>query len=262
MHTLGGSIDYQAMTNDASGLARRLVNERKKIVQQSRLRLAAEETGSQNDLQSGHRDTNIRKYSIDVLAALLNNLENKAKGYKKTSSTLDKSATKPILASIFLINNYHYIVKSLRANTGLLNVIGKDFEGKVEKKMNEELDTYQQSWKPFIGNLMDTTYIKNGAVSTSLSKAEKQAIKDKFKAFNTDFEDAHKSQTAYIITDADLRQRVVKDVKQLVLPMVQRFWDRYHQSQFTEHPEKYLKYDPATVESMLNAFFDPSVNEK
>lgn len=260
--------DYQLSATDYQTLPSRLIAARKMTLSRSRLLKPKLEGDSSKNISSADSlnsdtksksepDTQLKHYISDVIMALISNLESKSRGYKKVSTAVDKSGGKTILACVFLLNNYHYILKSMKAFPALMNILGKDIVLKVERKIKEEMDYYQQSWKPYIAYLMDTTYIKNGTVSAQLTKAEKQGIKDRFKSFNTDFEETHKSQTSYVIPDTELRSLVLKDVKQLLIPMYQRFWDRYNVIQFSEHPEKYLKYDPGTVERMLNKFFDP-----
>jgi hypothetical protein len=117
--------------------------------------------------------TSSRQFYIDCIQALLTNLETKAKNYKKNA--VDRAATaagasavpsstvalqqhsappKSIQATIFLINNYHYVLRALRSNRLLLMIVGKEFEADLEKKLTAELSFYQQFLQPLIVLLM------------------------------------------------------------------------------------------------------------
>lgn len=193
----------------------------------------------------------------DACVALSSNLETKAKGYKKSNavSATDKNAnTRPILSTIFLLNNYHYIVKVVRSHPALQQMVGTDSVTQIDKRLRQELDVYMQSWQPLLTTLMDTTILQQG----QLSKADRQVIKDKFRKFNDEFEECYKSQKKYAVPDLDLRAQLIKDIKQIVVPMYTRFLDKYSKTQFTENPGKYLKFDVNTMEMLINKFFDPS----
>ncbi len=105
--------------------------------------------------------TATKHYYADAITALLANLELKAKSYKKTtsalpSSTSDKSGKQQplsVLATLFLVNNYHYIVKTFRSQAVLWKTVGKDVEMQIETRMREELDVYLQSWQPLLAIL-------------------------------------------------------------------------------------------------------------
>jgi hypothetical protein len=63
--------------------------------------------------------------------------------------------------------------------------------------------------------------------TTTLPQTDRRAIKDKFKSFNDDFEEMYKQQKRYAVPDTDLRSQIIKDIKQLMVPMYTRFLERY-----------------------------------
>lgn len=76
--------------------------------------------------------------------------------------------------------------------------------------------------------------------------------------FNEDAEETYRQQKTYAMTDVDLRSHVLRDVKHLVIPAYTRFLERYQKIPFTDHPDKYIKYDVAALEGMLGRLFDPA----
>ena len=55
-------------------------------------------------------------------------------------------------------------------------------ENRFEKIWTKQKSAYLDSWKPCYEYLMDTIYIEAGGIKT-LSKSQKEAIKDRFKVF-------------------------------------------------------------------------------
>ncbi|CAG8675218.1 14509_t:CDS:10 [Funneliformis caledonium] len=186
----------------------------------------------------------LQHYFADVLESLTITLDFKAKSYKKTA-----------LTCIFLLNNYHYVLKSIRTQFfSILEEIGYKYE-KMVKRYN---DGYLDTWKPCFANLMDSV-VRGGTLKTALSN-EKGNVKEKFKNFNTEFEEMYKVHKGYAIPDLELRSQVIKDIKMVLMPMYIRFLEKHQQSEFSKNPTKYIKYDPQSLENLVNRLFDGSIN--
>ncbi|RUS26452.1 Cullin repeat-like-containing domain protein [Jimgerdemannia flammicorona] len=188
----------------------------------------------------------VKHYISDVLDTLVVTLTLRSKSYKRAA-----------LGSIFLLNNFNHIAKQLRSPS-LSAAADEDMQAKFSKLVRKQIDNYQESWKPCVENLMDVTYVKGGALKTSLGNSDKQLIKEKFKNFNTEFEDMWRAQKSYAMPDAELRNQVLRGVKQVLLPLYSRFIDKYQSMDFTKNPAKYIKYDKDQLERMVNQFFEPS----
>jgi len=77
---------------------------------------------------------NILKFiTADVMESLTIAIDFKAKSYKKTA-----------LTCIFLLNNYHYILKSIR--TQFFSVLDQEIEYKYEKMVKRYNDGYQDTY--------------------------------------------------------------------------------------------------------------------
>ncbi|OZJ04293.1 hypothetical protein BZG36_02573 [Bifiguratus adelaidae] len=192
----------------------------------------------------------ITAFYVEILDVLVQTLQQKSKGYRK-----------PALTAIFLLNNFHHIAKQVR-QVPLSSILDESVEQKFARLVRRQLDTYQDSWKPCVENLMDITYVKGGSLKTTLNSADKQAIKDKFKNFNTEFEDIYRSQKAYAIPDPDLRSQLIRDIKKVLLPLYSRFLERYQNSDFSKNTSKYIRWSNEQLEHMVNGLFEPNLDEE
>jgi exocyst complex protein 7 len=88
---------------------------------------------------------------------------------------------------------------------------------------------------------MDVTVVKGGSSSTfgksSLSSKDREAIKEKFKNFNAEFDALVKAHKSYNITDQSLRQLLAKEVS-FISPLYHRFYDKHSGGDFSKHVDK------------------------
>ncbi len=105
---------------------------------------------------------------------------------------------------------------------------------------------------------MDVTVIQSGAIQKSLSKQQKEEIKEKFKSFNNTLDERHGIEKSYAIPDGELRGQIVKEIKKVLLPLYGRFYDKYQEVDFTKNPQKYIKYDKKGLDELIDSFFDAS----
>ncbi|KAI9488929.1 Cullin repeat-like-containing domain protein [Zychaea mexicana] len=111
----------------------------------------------------------LQSFFDDALDQLTVSLQRISRGYKK-----------PALATVFLLNNYNHILRQIRSPP--LNAIFDEVsELKFSKLVKKQLDTYQESWKPCVENLMDVTYVRGGAIKNSMGSGERQLVKERFK---------------------------------------------------------------------------------
>ncbi|KAI7875888.1 hypothetical protein K492DRAFT_213748 [Lichtheimia hyalospora FSU 10163] len=156
----------------------------------------------------------LQSFFGDALDQLTLSIQSRSRGYKK-----------PALATVFLLNNYNHILRQIR--TPPLNAVFDDStEMKFSKLVKKQIDSYQDSWKPCVENLMDVTYVRGGTIKNAMGSGERQLVKERFKNFNTEFEEIWRAQTTYAVPDAELRAQVIRDVKNVLVPMYGRFLDK------------------------------------
>ena len=73
---------------------------------------------------------------------------------------------------------------------------------------------------------------------------------------NKEFEELSREQRSYSVPDVELRESLKRDNKEYILPKYQAFFDKYSNAQFSKHSEKYIKYSPAQISSVIDTFFD------
>lgn len=196
----------------------------------------------------------VADYVQRVLGALGLNLELKARVYET-----------PTLSSLFLLNNYNYVIKALQ-RSGLLALLQEGGNAEVQKQYQtliaDHKSTYQKCWGKLLNFLleMDKPMSGNKAVDqqTKLKDKQRQLIKDRFKGFNTELDELHQIQKTYAVPDTQLRDQLRNENVRLILPLYSSFREKYRNLQFTKNPEKYIKYTVEEVEVKLKSFFDVS----
>ncbi|XP_070580282.1 exocyst complex component 7-like isoform X2 [Ptychodera flava] len=196
-------------------------------------------------------------YNAKVLGALGLNLNQKTKIYADQS-----------LGAIFLLNNFHYILKSLQ-RSGMIKLIEQanpSVGQHYEEVILEQKKNYSKSWSRVLTHILEVQKPTSAQRASTpdigshakLKDKDRQNIKDKFKGFNTEFEEIYKIQKAYAIPDSELRLSLIKDNREFVLPIYKVFREKYASVQFTKNPEKYIKYSEEQVSQMMDKFFDIS----
>lgn len=193
-------------------------------------------------------------YITKTLSALGLNLTIKAETYSD-----------PTLRPVFMLNNYHYILKSLK-RSGLLDLIhtwNKNVGQFYEDRINEQKKLYSESWSRVMHYITEVhepiSQQRIQAMENSkLKDKEKQNIKDKFSGFNKELEDILKIQKGYAIPDPELREQMKKDNKDFIIPAFRMFLDKFKRLNFTKNPEKYIKYSVQDVAEVVDKLFDMS----
>ncbi|XP_048763303.2 exocyst complex component 7-like [Ostrea edulis] len=196
-------------------------------------------------------------YITKTLSALGLNLSNKAETYND-----------PTLRPVFMLNNYHYILKSLR-RSGLMELIhtwNKDVGQYYEDRITEQKKQYSESWSRVMHYITEVHEpISQQRIQAMISSKErlkdkeKQNIKDKFSGFNKEMEEILRIQKGYAIPDPELREQMKKDNKDFILPAYRMFLDKYKRLNFTKNPDKYIKYSVQDVaELVVDKLFDMS----
>nr|XP_002731109.1 PREDICTED: exocyst complex component 7-like [Saccoglossus kowalevskii] len=205
----------------------------------------------------GHGETNKKRvamYVTKVLGGLGLNLDQKAKTYADN-----------YLKYIFLLNNHHYILKSLQ-RSGLIKLVEcakENVEQQYEDIILEQKRQYSKSWSKVLTNILEvhkpvSSQRATPEIGGKLKDRDRQNIKDKFKGFNNAFEEIYQIQKLYAIPDMDLRKSLIEDNKNYILPPYKLFREKYASVQFTKNPDKYIKYTIDEVTNMMDKFFDAS----
>ncbi|XP_038633806.1 exocyst complex component 7 isoform X10 [Scyliorhinus canicula] len=207
------------------------------------------ETGSStSNYNSEFSKRLLSNYICKILGNLQLNLHSKAKVYEDAA-----------LGAVFLLNNFNYILKSLEKSEliQLVAVTQKLPDKTYKGHIAEQLQIYQRSWLKVTTPITESN-MPTFQPGTKLKDKERQAIKDRFKAFNDGLEELCKIQKSWAIPDKEQRNKIRRAQKENVTGAYRVFWQRYSNVPFTKNTEKYIKYRVEQVEEMIEKLFDTS----
>ncbi len=191
-------------------------------------------------------------YVMDTMETLLTSLDAKARAFIKSKSLL----------GVFMANNVAVIDRIIRTSelSSVLSSAGAP--AKIDSWRKKGTSSYLDSWREPCSALLDVQYTNRGgrppsgsnglidstAVIKGLGSKDKDTIKEKFKTFNTSFDDLcskHKS----IAMEREVRSQLAREVQAMIEPLYARFWDRYHE--IDKGKGKYVKYDKGSLSAQL-----------
>ena len=188
-------------------------------------------------------------YSSDTVETLLSNLQTRAAVLLRSKS----------LQGVFLLNNIAIIDRMIRSSE--LQPLLESVQTKIDAWRKKATALYLDTWKETSAFLLDVQYTNRGArppstgtaidsaaVVKSLSSKDKDAIKEKFRSFNTAFEENVQRHRTYKM-EKEVRTHLAKEVQMFIEALYGRFWDRYHD--IDKGKGKYVKYDKAQLNSWL-----------
>ncbi|KAM3339858.1 exocyst complex component EXO70A1 [Capsicum galapagoense] len=200
------------------------------------------------DADEGHKDQ-LGVITTRILQALQSNLDGKSKQYKD-----------PALTQLFLMNNTHYIVRSVRRSEAK-DVLGDDWVQIHRRVVQQHANQYKRiSWSKILQTLSVQGGSGNasftGEVSSSAS-ISRSGVKDRFKTFNMLFEEIHQRQSQWTVPDSELRESLRLAVAEVLLPAYRSFAKRFGPMiESGKNPQKYIRYSPEDLERMLAEFFE------
>ncbi|KAI4383631.1 hypothetical protein MLD38_009443 [Melastoma candidum] len=180
------------------------------------------------------------KELMSVMDLLDVNLDMKSKLYRD-----------PALRYIFLMNNGRYILQKIKSSPEIHELMGDTWCRKRSSELRHYHKSYQrETWYRLLQCLSHEGLMVNGKVS-------KQALKEKFKNFNTMFDEIHKTQSMWVVNDEQMQSELRVSVAAVVTPAYRSFLGRF--SQYLDsgrQSEKYIKYQPEDIEGLIDDLFD------
>ncbi|XP_071688574.1 exocyst complex component EXO70C1-like [Rutidosis leptorrhynchoides] len=174
---------------------------------------------------------------IDLLEA---NLETKSGLYKDLS-----------LRYIFLMNNYRYILQVVKSTNEMKQLIGDNWCLRKSSDVRNYHKSYQrETWTKLLQWLTQEGVQVNG-------KPSRKRLKERFKNFNAMFDEIHKTQSGWVVSDDQLLSEIRVSISAVVSPAYRSFVGRYKpQFEGTKSIDKYIKYQPEDIESMIETLFE------
>ncbi|NP_001183459.1 Exocyst complex component EXO70A1 [Zea mays] len=190
--------------------------------------------------------------TMKIMQALQNNLEAKAKQYKD-----------PALMHIFLMNNIHYIVKSVRRSEAK-DLLGDDWIQRHRRIVQQNANQYRRiAWAKVLQCLSGQGLTSSGGSGHvgsdggNSSGASRTAVKERFRSFNVLFEEIYHKQCGWSVPDTELRESLRLAVAEILLPAYRSFIKRFGPLiENSKAPGKYVKHTPEQLELLLGNLFE------
>ncbi|XP_062194040.1 exocyst complex component EXO70B1-like [Phragmites australis] len=196
------------------------------------------------DLPNPDSQLPLASHLVWIIVVLEHNLESKASLYKDVA-----------LSHLFFMNNVHYIVHKVRDSSELRGLIGDEYLKRLTGKFRQAATSYQRTaWLKILNCLRDEGLHVSGGFSSGICKS---ALRERFKAFNAAFEEAHRVQSGWYVPDTQLREELRISISEKLLPAYRSFLGRFrHHIENGRHPELYIKYSVEDLEIVMADFFE------
>ncbi|XP_057507747.1 exocyst complex component EXO70B1-like [Actinidia eriantha] len=177
---------------------------------------------------------------MTVTELLDENLNSKSRLYKDHS-----------LQYIFLMNNGRYMLQKIKGSSEILQLVGDTWYRMRSTVVRQYHKNYQrETWGKLLQCLRHEGLQVNG-------KVYKPILKDRFKSFNLMFDDIHKTQSTWVVSDEQLQSELRVSVSAVVIPAYRSFFGRFKQYlESGKQAEKYIKYQPEDIETLIEGLFD------
>ncbi|KAF5733673.1 exocyst complex component EXO70A1 [Tripterygium wilfordii] len=215
---------------------------------QSALKQLFEEFDTGNETVS-----KLASVTMQIMQALQTNLDGKSKQYKD-----------PSLTHLFLMNNIHYMVRSVRRSEAK-DLLGDDWVQRHRRIVQQHANQYKRNaWAKILQCLSVQGLTSSGGGSSvggdggsSSSGASRALIKERFKTFNMQFEELHLRQSQWTVPDTELRESLRLAVAEVLLPAYRSFVKRFGPLvESGKNPSKYIRFTAEDLERMLGEFFE------
>ncbi|KAJ0258744.1 Exocyst subunit Exo70 family protein [Hirschfeldia incana] len=170
-----------------------------------------------------------------LILVFLCKLDTKAESYNDVS-----------LSYIFLVNNLHFVVDTVRSSN-LKNLLGDDWLTKHEAKLKSYAAKYEiAAWTNVLVSLP-------GKNSTRLSPEEATKC---FKRFHAAFAGAYLKQSSCVIVDVKLRDELKVSIARKLVPEYKEFYEKYlPMLRKDRNIEMLVSFKPDNLENYLSDLF-------
>ncbi|XP_062091729.1 exocyst complex component EXO70A1-like [Humulus lupulus] len=200
----------------------------------------------------GESGSQLASVTMQIMQALQTNLDGKSKQYKDLS-----------LTHLFLMNNIHYMVRSVRRSEAK-DLLGDDWVQRHRRIVQQHANQYKRiCWGKILQCLTIQGLTSSGGGSSvggdggNSSGVSRALVKDRFKIFNMQFEELHQKQSQWTVPDTELRESLRLAVAEVLLPAYRSFVKRFGPLvENGKNPQKYIRFSAEDLERMLGEFFE------
>ncbi|TYH75947.1 hypothetical protein ES332_D04G051500v1 [Gossypium tomentosum] len=164
------------------------------------------------------------------------NLDEKSKLYRDAS-----------LQHFFLMNNIYYMAQKVK-NSELRLIFEDKWIRKHNWKFQQHAMSYERAtWSSILSLLKDDSNSSSGSTSRTV-------LRERLRSFYVAFDEVYKTQTAWIITDVQLREDLRISTSLKVIQAYRTFVGR----QMQHIGEKHIRYNPEELQDYLFDLFEGS----
>ncbi|XP_010495177.1 PREDICTED: exocyst complex component EXO70B1-like [Camelina sativa] len=194
---------------------------------------------------------NYLKYACEYKETLDQVFQHYESNQTDTLDIKSKLYRDPSLRYIFLMNNGRYILQKIKGSTEIRDLMGQSWTRKRSTELRQYHKSYQrETWGKVLQCMNQEGLQVNGKVS-------KPVLKERFKIFNAMFDEIHKTQSTWIVSDEQMQSELRVSISALVIPAYRSFFGRYKQHLDSgKQTDKYVKYQPEDIESFIDDLFD------
>ncbi|KAM3281164.1 exocyst complex component EXO70A1 [Capsicum chacoense] len=201
----------------------------------------------------GDSNSQLATVTMRIMQALQTNLDGKSKQYKDAA-----------LTHLFLMNNIHYMVRSVRRSEAK-DLLGDDWVQRHRRVVQQHANQYKRiAWAKILQCLSIQGLTSSGGSNNSgtvdgqnSSGVSRSTVKDRLKIFNVQFEELHQRQTQWAVPDTELRESLRLAVAEVLLPAYRSFIKRFGPLVDSgKNAQKYIRYSAEDLDRMLGEFFE------
>ncbi|XP_078170511.1 exocyst complex component EXO70C1-like [Carex rostrata] len=201
------------------------------------------EKGNDNNNHNNNNDDDDNPFAaqlVEVMDLLNSNLDTKSKLYKDIS-----------LSHIFLMNNGRYIVQKIKGSEEASALLGETWIRNRSADVRNYHKSYQrETWSKLLACLKNDGLVVKGNV-------QKPVLKERFKSFNAMFEEIHRTQSAWVVSDEQLKSELRVSIQAVVVQAYRSFKGRFEQNfRDLRQTEKYIKFSVEDLERYVDELFE------
>ncbi|TKW11376.1 hypothetical protein SEVIR_6G229400v4 [Setaria viridis] len=173
----------------------------------------------------------------ELLTLLLQKMDDKSRLYDHAG-----------LRNIFLMNNLHYVVQKVRESPPLRELLGDDWLRRHRGQIRQyETGYLRASWMA----VLSTHLRRDDGAAARPPAGHRAPVGPSAKSFNAAFQELYRSQTAWKVTDPQLREELRIAVSERLIPAYRAFL-----GQGSRFPARHVKCSLEDLEDYMLDFFE------
>jgi hypothetical protein len=173
----------------------------------------------------------------ELLTLLLRKIDDKSRLYDDAG-----------LQNIFLMNNLYYVVQKVRESPPLRELLGDDWLRRHRGQIRQyETGYLRASWMA----VLSTHLRRDDGASSRQPAGHRTPVGPSAKSFNAAFQELYRAQTAWKVTDPQLREELRIAVSERLIPAYRAFL-----GQGSRYPARHVKCSLEDLEDYMLDFFE------